>query len=190
MDLCVAAWSMCCGDSCINIAKFGRCAYARRPFCVTLIGFDGTWFYTDGRAVIKIGHTKISVPLIYNVLTFYLSEGTIYPVLVQSVFFCPKRKSEVQIYAQKINRQTADCSFPCSADGAHLLYCSAFCCFSTRRSSRPRIASISRSPALNKALFCSNQRGSSKPHTFPVQPPASQIAISPPSSYNTDTAPD
>ncbi len=126
MDLCVAAWSMCCGDSCINIAKFGRCAYARRPFCVTLIGFDGTWFYTDGRAVIKIGHTKISVPLIYNVLTFYLSEGTIYPVLVQSVFFCPKRKSEVQIYAQKINRQTADCSFPCSADGAHLLYCSAF----------------------------------------------------------------
>lgn len=46
-------------------------------FAVTLIGFDGTWFYTDGRAVIKIEHTEISVPLIYNVLTFYLSGSTI-----------------------------------------------------------------------------------------------------------------
>ena len=77
MDLCVAAWSMCCGDSSINIAKFGRCAYAQRPFCVIWIGFDGTWFYTDGRAVIKIEQTEISVPLIYNVLTFDPFGGTI-----------------------------------------------------------------------------------------------------------------
>ena len=49
---------------------------------------------------------------------------------------------------------------------------------------------MSRSPALNNALLLSNHRGSSNPQIFPVQPPASQMAIIPPNSYNTDTAPD
>ena len=58
------------------------------------------------------------------------------------------------------------------------------------RDTRPRIASISRRPALNSALLLSNQRGSSNPQMFPVQPPASQMTMIPPNSYNTDTAPD
>lgn len=77
MDLCVAAWSMCCGNNRINTAKFGRCAYARRPFCEMLIGFDETQTDTGGKAVIKIEQTEISVPLIYNVLTFDPFGGTI-----------------------------------------------------------------------------------------------------------------
>lgn len=61
----------------INIAKFGRCAYARRPFCVMLIGFDETRTDTGGKAVIKIEQTEIFVPLIYNLLTFDPFGGTI-----------------------------------------------------------------------------------------------------------------
>lgn len=39
-------------------------------FCVMLIGFDETQTDTGGKAVIKIEQTEISVPLIYNLLTF------------------------------------------------------------------------------------------------------------------------
>jgi hypothetical protein len=42
-----------------------------------LIGFDETRKDTGGKAVIKIEQTEISVPLIYNVLTFDPFGGTI-----------------------------------------------------------------------------------------------------------------
>ena len=52
--------------------------------------------------------------------------------------------------------------------------------FSTSRSSRPRMASMSRRPALKTALFFPlNQRGSSKPQILPAQPPASQMTTIP-----------
>ena len=66
----------------------------------------------------------------------------------------------------------------------------AFFSFSTSFSSLPRMASISRRPALNTALFSPNHLGSSKPQMLPAQPPASQMTIIPPISYRTDTAPD
>jgi hypothetical protein len=62
--------------------------------------------------------------------------------------------------------------------------------FATNRSSLPRMASISLSPALKIALFLENHLGSSNPQTLPTQPPASQITRIPPSSYKTETAPD
>lgn len=57
-----------------------------------LIGFDETQTDTGCKAVIKIEQTEISVPLIYNLLTFDPFGGTIYQILVQSVFFLPKKE--------------------------------------------------------------------------------------------------
>ena len=66
--------------------------------------------------------------------------------------------------------------------------------FSIRRSSRPIMASISRSPALNTVLrfacSLSSQRGSSKPQIFPAQPPASTITVIASRGKSTAAAPD
>ena len=53
--------------------------------------------------------------------------------------------------------------------------------FLTSRSSRPRMASMSRRPAEKTASLPASQRGSSKPQMLPTQPPASITTEMPPS---------
>ena len=61
-------------------------------FCVMLIGFDETRKDTGGKAVIKIEQTEISVPLIYNLLTFDPFGGTIIADFGAVCFFLPKKE--------------------------------------------------------------------------------------------------
>ena len=122
--------------------------------------------------VFALPHTAGSLSKVLSVLSFYdmnLSKIQSLPI---------------------IGPITAGTGVPITAANVTSSFSAASASFATSLSSLPRIASISRSPALNTALLVSNHLGSSKPHTFPVHPPASQMTSIPPSSYNTDTAPD